>query len=106
MSGTTPNETAPRLLVVSNRLPITCTRTAEGIWQFKKSSGGLVAALSGVKEKYSAFVWIGWVGCEVPKEEQQVVAKQLWSEELCVPGTVPPPNFHLCFTLPSFTEFL
>jgi trehalose 6-phosphate synthase len=48
-----------RLIVVSNRLPITITRTDEGGWQYSMSSGGLVSALSGLK-KDTSFTWLGW----------------------------------------------
>lgn len=50
----------PRLIVVSNRLPITITKTDAG-WNYAMSSGGLVTALSGLK-KDMKFTWIGWPG--------------------------------------------
>jgi trehalose-6-phosphate synthase len=51
-----------RLLVVSNRLPVTVTKNAAtNDYDFKMSSGGLVAALSGLKKQMS-FTWIGWPG--------------------------------------------
>lgn len=51
-----------RLLVVSNRLPVTITKDKEsGEYTFKMSSGGLVSALSGLK-KMMSFTWIGWPG--------------------------------------------
>jgi len=64
------------LIVVSNRLPITCKKTIEitdqgrkkTVWQFTRSSGGLVAALSGVK---TSFTWIGWPGIHVKKESEK-----------------------------------
>ena len=51
-----------RLLVVSNRLPVTITQNEmDGSWKFAMSSGGLVSALSGLKKEMS-FNWIGWPG--------------------------------------------
>lgn len=50
-----------RLIVVSNRLPITVSQDPEGKWVFKESSGGLVSALSGLK-KEMGFIWVGWPG--------------------------------------------
>lgn len=51
-----------RLLIVSNRLPISVQNGSEGEkWTFKLSSGGLVSALTGVK-KTTKFLWIGWPG--------------------------------------------
>lgn len=56
------NDKNLRLLVVSNRLPVTVNKDKEsGEYNFKMSSGGLVAALSGLK-KMMSFTWIGWPG--------------------------------------------
>ena len=49
-----------RLIVVSNRLPVTITKK-EGEYEFHMSSGGLVAALAGLREKVD-MVWIGSPG--------------------------------------------
>lgn len=70
-----------RLIVISNRLPVSVEKTEEG-WKFKMSSGGLVAALSGLK---MSFVWIGWPGCWIPEEEQEEFKKQLYEQEKCIP---------------------
>lgn len=53
-----------RLIVVSNRLPVTISKDANGEYQFAMSSGGLVSALSGCKKSMS-FTWIGWPGKHV-----------------------------------------
>src|SRR3989338_1260931 len=53
-----------RLVVVSNRLPINITPNGSSdvsTWDFRLSSGGLVAALSGVQHEMD-FLWVGWVG--------------------------------------------
>ena len=50
-----------RLLVVSNRLPMTITRDENHQFKYSLSSGGLVSALSGLK-KLMSFTWIGWPG--------------------------------------------
>lgn len=51
-----------RLIVVSNRLPVTIKKNDEtGDWDFSMSSGGLVSALSGCKKQMD-FTWIGWPG--------------------------------------------
>jgi trehalose 6-phosphate synthase len=57
----TPPKKEQRLIVVSNRLPVTISKDANGEYQFAMSSGGLVSALSGCKKKMS-FTWIGWPG--------------------------------------------
>lgn len=53
-----------RLIVVSNRLPVTIKKDASGKYTYKMSSGGLVSALSGCK-KTMQFTWIGWPGQDV-----------------------------------------
>lgn len=50
-----------RLIVVSNRLPVTIKKGEDGEWSFSMSSGGLVSALSGCKKQMD-FTWIGWPG--------------------------------------------
>lgn len=51
-------EMPSKLIVVSNRLPITLSRSEESGWSFSMSSGGLVSALSGLK-KDTVFTWLG-----------------------------------------------
>jgi trehalose 6-phosphate synthase/phosphatase len=51
---------ADRLVVVSNRLPLTARRSG-GEWHAERSSGGLVAALAPVLERLDG-LWIGWPG--------------------------------------------
>ncbi len=65
-----------RLLLVSNRLPITIKRSEDGAYTFKVSSGGLVTGLSGLA-KTTKFQWYGWPGLEVPEAETGDLIKQL-----------------------------
>ncbi len=72
-----------RLLVVSNRLPITAIEE-NGTLLFKESMGGLVSGLSAYLDslKGSAFtkskyVWIGWPGITVDKGLQSSLRKSL-----------------------------
>jgi trehalose 6-phosphate synthase len=46
-------EEKERLLVVSNRLPVTVRKDESGHYEFEMSSGGLVSALSGLKKQMS-----------------------------------------------------
>jgi trehalose 6-phosphate synthase len=71
-----------RLIVVSNRLPITITQDAKGEYHFKMSSGGLVSALSGCK-KFMEFTWIGWPGFFIPEKDRAHVNKRLMEEYSC-----------------------
>lgn len=73
-----------RLLLVSNRLPITIKRSEEGKFEFSMSSGGLVSGLSGLS-KSTTFQWYGWPGLEVPEEEVPTLKKQLKEEHNAIP---------------------
>ncbi|KAJ6494739.1 glycosyltransferase family 20 protein [Mycena vitilis] len=70
------------LIVVSNRLPITITKDADGEYHFKMSSGGLVSALSGFKKSLN-FTWIGWPGFFIPVKDRAHVDKRLMDEYSC-----------------------
>ncbi|KAF9521674.1 glycosyltransferase family 20 protein [Crepidotus variabilis] len=70
------------LIVVSNRLPITITKDAQGEYHFKMSSGGLVSALSGFKKSLN-FTWIGWPGFFIPPKDREIVDKRLMDEYSC-----------------------
>jgi trehalose-6-phosphate synthase len=68
-----------RLIMVSNRLPITLKKNQAGKWSYELSSGGLVTALAGLK-KDLPFIWIGWIGQDIPLHEQLIVKKELISK--------------------------
>jgi len=73
-----------RLLLISNRLPITIKRSDEGEYSFSMSSGGLVTGLSGLS-KTTTFQWYGWPGMEVPENEIETLKTQLKEEYNAVP---------------------
>jgi trehalose 6-phosphate synthase len=73
-----------RLLLVSNRLPITIKRSDDGSYAFSMSSGGLVSGLSGLS-KTTTFVWYGWPGLEVPETEAGPMIQKLHDEYGSVP---------------------
>ncbi|ORX34924.1 trehalose 6-P synthase [Kockovaella imperatae] len=73
-----------KLIVVSNRLPVTISKDAEGEYHFKMSSGGLVSALSGCKKSMN-FTWIGWPGKDIPMADRDHVNKRLLEEHQCYP---------------------
>lgn len=73
-----------RLLLVSNRLPITIKRSDEGKFEMSMSSGGLVSGLSGLS-KTTTFQWYGWPGLEVPDDEVSTLTTQLKDEYNAVP---------------------
>ena len=73
-----------RLLLISNRLPITIKRSEEGNYDFSMSSGGLVSGLSGLA-KTTQFQWYGWPGQQLPENEIPHVKKRLFDEFSAVP---------------------
>ncbi|WZH46260.1 glycosyl transferase [Fusarium acuminatum] len=68
-----------RLLLLSNRLPITIKRSEDGSYSFSMSSGGLVTGLSGLS-KTTSFQWYGWPGLEVPDNEVEGMKQRLKEE--------------------------
>ncbi|GKT55812.1 alpha,alpha-trehalose-phosphate synthase 1 [Colletotrichum tofieldiae] len=80
MPALVDEETAPgRLLLLSNRLPITIKRSEDGSYSFSMSSGGLVTGLSGLS-KTTSFQWYGWPGLEVPENEIAGMKQRLKDE--------------------------
>ena len=73
-----------RLLLISNRLPITIKRGDEGEFNFSMSSGGLVTGLSGLS-KATSFQWYGWPGLEVPEAEAGPMREQLKEKYNAIP---------------------
>ncbi|ODV80121.1 glycosyltransferase family 20 protein [Suhomyces tanzawaensis NRRL Y-17324] len=71
-----------KVLVVSNRLPVTIKRQGDGSYDYSMSSGGLVTALQGLK-KSTEFQWLGWPGLEIPGDEQQRVNNDLMDKFKC-----------------------
>lgn len=81
-------ENGGRLIIVSNRLPVTLCKGGNGEWTFSPSSGGLVSALSDFK-KETKFVWVGWPGFEIPESDHEEIARRLLQEFSCVPVFLP-----------------
>ena len=73
-----------RLLLVSNRLPITIKRSEDGAYDFSMSSGGLVSGLSGLT-KTTTFQWFGWPGIEIPNDEVGPLKQRLRDEYNAIP---------------------
>jgi hypothetical protein len=69
-----------RLIVVSNRLPLTL-RKAEGRWTAERSSGGLISAMNPLLRRRGG-AWIGWAGYTGEKEEEdQRALLQDWADK-------------------------
>src|ERR1700681_2719111 len=58
-----------RLIVVSNRLPLTLRKT-EGGWATERSSGGLATAMNPLLQKNDG-IWIGWPGGGIENDEKE-----------------------------------
>ncbi|KAK4235819.1 glycosyltransferase [Achaetomium macrosporum] len=86
MPGVVDDQTGAsgRLLLISNRLPITIKRTEDGQYSFSMSSGGLVTGLSGLS-KTTRFQWYGWPGQEVPETEAGPMREQLKEKYNAIP---------------------
>ncbi|KAK4038325.1 glycosyltransferase [Parachaetomium inaequale] len=79
-----PASSSGRLLLISNRLPITIKRSDDGQYTFSMSSGGLVTGLSGLS-KTTSFQWYGWPGLEVPEAEAGPMREQLKEKHNAIP---------------------
>ncbi|GAX74440.1 hypothetical protein CEUSTIGMA_g1889.t1 [Chlamydomonas eustigma] len=79
-----------RLMVVANRLPVTCIRdtSCEAGWQLQISSGGLVSALKGVSSYRT--VWIGWPGIWVKPGRDRDQLSMMLQEEGYIPVWIDP----------------
>ncbi|PSR88700.1 glycosyltransferase family 20 protein [Coniella lustricola] len=80
MSAGASNPTdGSRLLIISNRLPLTIKRSDDGHYDFSMSSGGLVTGLSGLS-KTMTYEWYGWPGLQVPEAEIDLMKDKLKKE--------------------------
>ena len=68
-----------RLLIISNRLPLTIKRSEDGQYNFSMSSGGLVTGLSGLS-KTMRYEWYGWPGLQIPENEIGEMKEKLRKE--------------------------
>ena len=84
VNGESPAASEGRLLLVSNRLPVTATVDGTGV-HVEHSSGGLATGLRGPHER-SDSLWIGWPG-ELPKmrAKRRAELDDRLSELRCVP---------------------
>jgi trehalose 6-phosphate synthase len=72
-----------RLTLVSNRLPVTISRSSNGQFQYHKSSGGLVTCMSGLGSDQSSN-WYGWPG-SVESRHNSKVRTELMQDYGAVP---------------------
>jgi trehalose 6-phosphate synthase/phosphatase len=85
----------PRLVIISNRLPITVNRK-EGELIYYPSAGGLATGLRSLDENLDK-VWIGWPGKAFPNDwEQESIRKGLAKDGL-VPVFLSDEDIHLYY---------
>lgn len=84
-----------RLLVVSNRLPVT-VEEKDGEYVFQESVGGLVSGLSayldsmrGAPFTREEYVWVGWPGIAVPEDRQAGMKTRMLGDLNAFPVFVP-----------------
>lgn len=71
-----------RVLIISNRLPVSITKQETGGYQFSQSVGGLSTGLSSINENYETH-WIGSIGLIPEREsEKQIIIERLKSERM------------------------
>jgi len=76
----TPSAKSKRIIIVSNRLPVTVNKSDSG-FEYRPSTGGLATGLSSLQEEFET-VWIGWPG-HVAKEDKKQVEATLAKEFKC-----------------------
>lgn len=76
-----PNQ---RLIVVSNRLPVTMEKNHDVKYDFRESCGGLATGMSGVKREFN-MVWYGWPGAQIPLDKKSTISQTLLDEHNAVP---------------------
>ncbi|KAL2871631.1 trehalose-6-phosphate synthase [Aspergillus lucknowensis] len=69
-----------RLIIVSNRLPLSLKKVDGGSFESSLSSGGLVTALSGISSSTNVR-WFGWPGTNIEDEEERKAAQQSLAEK-------------------------
>jgi trehalose 6-phosphate synthase/phosphatase len=70
-----------RLVIVSNRLPITVNRS-DGELHYHPSAGGLATGLNSLDDSYNK-IWIGWPGQDITDEwEREAIKKDLLKRSL------------------------
>jgi trehalose 6-phosphate synthase/phosphatase len=74
-------DSSKKLLIVSNRLPLSVTKK-KGRILFKKSAGGLSTAMSSLSDSYN-LTWIGWPGIadeELTASDKKKITKEFKSQ--------------------------
>ena len=74
-----------RLIIVSNRLPVSFKKMGDGNYHFCPSSGGLITGLSGLAKSGIEYLWYGWPGMEIAQKDIARVREELLHEHDAIP---------------------
>ncbi|GAB7334971.1 hypothetical protein MBLNU13_g06842t1 [Cladosporium sp. NU13] len=74
-----------RLIIVSNRLPVSINGLSHDRFELKASSGGLVTGLIGLSNSGIDFLWFGWPGFEIAKKNASFLKTKLLGEHNAIP---------------------
>lgn len=81
-----------RLIIVSNRLPVSVSRGEEGL-EYQPSVGGLATSLTALREG-TEMLWLGWPGLTPEGEEEAAELERVLRDEYgCVPIFLPEEDF-------------
>src|SRR4051812_47825895 len=88
------SKTGGRVVVVSNRLPLTLKRAGDG-WRTERSTGGLATAMGPILKR-SEGIWIGWSGeASGARDEKRQKLLDRWRErEGYIAVDIPPRTAH------------
>ena len=83
-----------RTIIVANQLPIRACRGADGAWEFSWDQDSLLRQLKEALRAHQGrahrdFVYIGGLRDDIPAEEQDKVALELYDRFRCVPAFLP-----------------
>lgn len=86
-----------RLIIVSNRLPVSMTKEGDD-WTITPSVGGLATSLRGLRSEME-LLWVGWPGVTPDGlADQNAIRRQLIDKHDCDPIFLPPGDFDLFYT--------
>jgi trehalose 6-phosphate synthase/phosphatase len=92
-----PPQSSGRLVIVSNRLPVSVERQEDG-FVFHPSVGGLATSLDALRGK-TEMLWLGWPGVtDLDPEEEREVEKTLLESYNCLPLFIPAEEFEPFYT--------
>ncbi len=91
------SESSGRLVIVSNRLPVSVVRQ-DGGFAYHPSIGGLATSLDALRGK-TEMLWLGWPGLtDLEPEEEQEVEHKLAELYNCLPLFIPSEEFGPYYT--------